>query len=134
MKFYDLILIGRKVHGSLPCKVRSQYRSGIQRDLPSLILNVSRIYISIGVFISSKCREFEKLFISVGTIISQVQSQAVLQEFPFHTQFDRMCHFRFHLRKRSGITCQHSSAGSHIRYGISNEGRYPVAYNAISSA
>lgn len=43
MKFYNLILIGREVERGLPREVGGQYRSGIQRYLPSLIPDISGV-------------------------------------------------------------------------------------------
>ena len=72
MEFYNLILIGREVERGFPRKVGGQYRSGIQRYLPSLIPDISGVDVSIGILIARKRRQFEKLLIRVGTVIGQI--------------------------------------------------------------
>ena len=72
MKFYNLILIGREVERGLPREVGGQYRSGIQRYLPSLIPDISGVDVSIGILIPRKRRQFEELLIRVGTVIGQI--------------------------------------------------------------
>ena len=58
----------------------------------------------------------------------------MLQELPFHAQFDGMRHFRFHLGERGRIACQYLSTGSHIRNRIGDKRRHTVAYDTISTA
>ena len=72
MEFYNLVLIGREVERGLPREVGGQYRSGIQRYLPSLIPDISGVDVSIGILIARKRRQFEKLLIRVGTVIGQI--------------------------------------------------------------
>ena len=101
MKFDHFVLIRWEVEWSLPTEIFCHYRCDTQADFNTLILDVTGIHIVIFISCTSRRRQSKQLVLRVCLIVSEIEVQTVIEEFPFRTYFPWSTHFRFQFIERS---------------------------------
>ena len=92
----------RQVQLRVPRPVPRLDRGGVDAQFNAFVVNATAIYIFIIVSRRPRSRNHDQLVLRAAVIVSEVESRAIVQEFPFCAYFPRCRHFRLkvavHLR------------------------------------